>query len=325
MRNPQEQSQRLQQREALLAAATAGDAEAQFQLGERCRKGDAAAGPDMAEAARWYRLAAAQGHAGAQSNVGSMYYHGMGAPKDLTEAARWYRLAADRNLPVAMFNLGMQYRDGLGVEADPVEAMRLIQAAAEGGDALAQTEVGARFRYGKGVEPDLLQAAQAFVLAGVQGEVTAMWHLSELESELQKLAMSGAKEAAWCLKEMYQKGLGVPRNCNEWRRWGKLFVTIDNTTRESYLCQMLTVEGYVEMPMWDELVVPAAGDDPYSFEWMYRNGMEADTRHTTRRLRDYLLYKAKRDAGMPPPLDRAWPDGEWRKWSAMPRSRAEVH
>ena len=48
---------------------------------------------DDAEAVRWYRLAAEQGYAGAQNNLGLMYANGEGVLKDAAEAVRWYRLA----------------------------------------------------------------------------------------------------------------------------------------------------------------------------------------------------------------------------------------
>jgi TPR repeat protein len=49
---------------------------------------------DHAEAARLYRLAAAQGNANAQFNLGNMYYNGWGVRQDHAEAVRLYRLAA---------------------------------------------------------------------------------------------------------------------------------------------------------------------------------------------------------------------------------------
>ena len=51
---------------------------------------------DDAEAVRWYRLAADQGHAKAQYNLGVMYDNGDGVPQDYAEAVSWYRLAADQ-------------------------------------------------------------------------------------------------------------------------------------------------------------------------------------------------------------------------------------
>jgi TPR repeat protein len=48
---------------------------------------------DYAEAARLYGLAAAQGDADAQSNLGIMFENGQGVAQDRAEAIRWYRLA----------------------------------------------------------------------------------------------------------------------------------------------------------------------------------------------------------------------------------------
>jgi TPR repeat protein len=51
---------------------------------------------DYAEAVRFYRLSAAQGHATAQTNLGYMFEYGRGVAQDLAEAIRWYRLAAEQ-------------------------------------------------------------------------------------------------------------------------------------------------------------------------------------------------------------------------------------
>jgi TPR repeat protein len=52
---------------------------------------------NTAEAPRWYRKAAEQGHAAAQFNLGSMYENGEGGLAKEAEAARWYRKAAEQN------------------------------------------------------------------------------------------------------------------------------------------------------------------------------------------------------------------------------------
>jgi TPR repeat protein len=49
---------------------------------------------DYAEAERLCGLAAAQGNAGAQVNLGHMFENGQGVAKDRAEAIRLYRLAA---------------------------------------------------------------------------------------------------------------------------------------------------------------------------------------------------------------------------------------
>jgi TPR repeat protein len=51
---------------------------------------------DDAEAIKWYRKAADQGYAEAQTYLGTMYQDGQGVPKDDVEAVKWYRKAADQ-------------------------------------------------------------------------------------------------------------------------------------------------------------------------------------------------------------------------------------
>ena len=50
---------------------------------------------DPAEALRWSRAAAEQGHAEAQANTGLIYARGEGVPVDMKTAYMWFRLAAD--------------------------------------------------------------------------------------------------------------------------------------------------------------------------------------------------------------------------------------
>ncbi len=60
---------------------------------------------DYAEAVRLYSLAAAQGHADAQFNLGGMFFRGQGVAQDRAEAIRLYRLAAAQGHARAKTNL----------------------------------------------------------------------------------------------------------------------------------------------------------------------------------------------------------------------------
>ena len=91
-RERQTRYEQKQQRKESLAAAQ-GRADAQFNLGVMHAKGRGVP-QDYGLALKWYRLAAAQGHAKAQSNLGVMYYTGNGVPQDYVEAVKWFRLAA---------------------------------------------------------------------------------------------------------------------------------------------------------------------------------------------------------------------------------------
>ena len=67
-------------------------------------------------AVKWYTLAAEQGFALAQYNLGLMYKLGQGVIKDDKAAAQWYRKAAEQGLGSAQTNLGVMYAFGAGVE-----------------------------------------------------------------------------------------------------------------------------------------------------------------------------------------------------------------
>ena len=119
----------------LRVLAEQGDAEA-HTLGGMYQFGRGVA-EDDAEAVRWFRRAADQGHAFAQFNLATMSATGEGVPQDEAEAGRWFRLAADQGNPTARFRLGRMYANGRGVPQDDVEAhmwFSLAIAHYSGGD-----------------------------------------------------------------------------------------------------------------------------------------------------------------------------------------------
>ena len=65
-----------------------------------------------AEAVKWDRLAAEQGHARAQYNLGVAYSNGEGVEQDYVEAVKWWRLAAEQGIADAQYNLGIAYYYG---------------------------------------------------------------------------------------------------------------------------------------------------------------------------------------------------------------------
>ena len=84
----------------------------------------------MPEAARWFGLAAEQGDAQAQFNLGNMHSEGQGVPQDYGEAVKWYRRAADQGDPQAQYNLGLWYATGEGGAYDTVSAHMWFNLAA---------------------------------------------------------------------------------------------------------------------------------------------------------------------------------------------------
>ena len=92
----------------LTSDATAGSADAQFQLGNAYLKGDGVAA-DATQAAKWYLMAADQGYAQSQVQMALKYAHGNGVPLDPVEADKWIVLAAradkhDQTLQIMLEN-----------------------------------------------------------------------------------------------------------------------------------------------------------------------------------------------------------------------------
>jgi TPR repeat protein len=130
--------------EEVKSKAERGDAEAQCELGIRCwtyhpvhNQGTAKGG--AAEAAKWYRKAADQGHAEAQYQLGDCYAEGTGVAKDEVEAIKWFRKAADQGGVWAQYQLGKYYENGTGVSTDAIEAVKWYRKAAEPRDLSTNT------------------------------------------------------------------------------------------------------------------------------------------------------------------------------------------
>eukprot|EP00455_Lapot_gusevi_P053776 TRINITY_DN8474_c0_g1_i1.p1 TRINITY_DN8474_c0_g1~~TRINITY_DN8474_c0_g1_i1.p1 ORF type:complete len:180 (-),score=41.08 TRINITY_DN8474_c0_g1_i1:828-1367(-) len=123
----------------------AGHVQAQFQLGVCYGKSEGVA-VDMVQAVQFYRLAAEQGHAQAQRNLGC-YRYGRGVAGDMEQAARFYWMAAQQGhvqahsqlpglLVEASENGLLPVVDGLlavpGVDATAQDNAAIILAAANG-------------------------------------------------------------------------------------------------------------------------------------------------------------------------------------------------
>jgi len=81
-----------------------------------------------------FRLAAAQGDAGAQFMIGAMFNEGLGVAQDYVEAVRWYRLAAAQGNADAQHNLGVMFSEGIGVAQDFTRAHMWFNLVAVSGD-----------------------------------------------------------------------------------------------------------------------------------------------------------------------------------------------
>ena len=88
---------------------------------------------DKAEAVRLWKLAAAQGHVGAQGNLANAYRFGKGVAEDCAAALLFARRSAEQGDPIGAFHVGQIYERGEGVPVDKREAAKWYAKGAEKG------------------------------------------------------------------------------------------------------------------------------------------------------------------------------------------------
>ena len=106
---------------------------------------------DYTQAIKTWVPLAAQGHAGAQNNLGVIYVMGKGVIRDDREALKWFRLAAAQGDANAQYSLGSMYKTGYGITQNYQEALKWFRLAAEQGSEPAK-EILKR--------PEMVEAAQ---------------------------------------------------------------------------------------------------------------------------------------------------------------------
>jgi TPR repeat protein len=120
---------------------------------------------DYAKAAKWYQLAAKQGDAYAQLNLGMMYYRGEGVPQVYKESAKWYRMAAEQGNANAQYLLGVMYDNGQGVPQDYTLAYMWVNIAAANAPAGELKQIAASHRDSMAKKMGAQQTAKAQQLA----------------------------------------------------------------------------------------------------------------------------------------------------------------
>ena len=115
-------------------------AEELYNLGWSFAHGDAGR-KDYVMAVRYWRKAAAMGHAGAECSLGNAFARGEGVEQDYTVAVKYWRRAAEQGHSGAQRCLGYAYAHGQGVKKDNDEALIWYGKAKAQGDSLARKEL----------------------------------------------------------------------------------------------------------------------------------------------------------------------------------------
>ncbi|XP_042196096.1 death ligand signal enhancer [Callorhinchus milii] len=166
-------------------AASQGSAKAQYNVGV-CYELGKGISKDMTKAALYYSYAAAQGHSRAQYCWGRHLLHGKtgSETRDTRRALEQLEKAAKSGLKEAQAHLGVVYSEG--PHRDQRKSIMYLRMAADNGDSCSQYHLGLCYQQGWGVQTDVRQAAE-------------LYH---------KAAASGHRDAQCALGALYQQGLG---------------------------------------------------------------------------------------------------------------------
>ncbi len=177
-----------------LKAAQAGDADAQYQMGEHYFSNDDSK-TDFATAKQWYLKAARQGHGLAQLRLGFIYAeaHYSGAKTDDKEAEKWFLAAAQQNAGDAQFRLGTFYHN-YKQPPDLKKAEYWLTKAAEGGHRVAMYDL-------------------ANMIRARDPKTSIDW--------LTKAADLDLLQAQMMLSTIYEKGDGVPADPAQSLKWAE--------------------------------------------------------------------------------------------------------
>jgi len=211
----------------LTVAANRGDPDAQNQLGVRYAQGDGVTRDDV-KAVELYRLAANQGFAKAETNLGDMYFFGRGGlNRSYLDALSWYLKAAQQDSADAQYRLGYMYEKGLGTAKDVQRAVELYRSSANHGYAEAENLMGILYAVGAdGIAEDDKQAVAWYQKAADQGFAKAEKNLGDMyffgrgvdrdyRQAMQwygKAADQEFADAQFRLGYLYEKGLGTQQS-----------------------------------------------------------------------------------------------------------------
>ncbi|HOW64614.1 MAG TPA: tetratricopeptide repeat-containing serine protease family protein [Candidatus Paceibacterota bacterium] len=226
----------------LAIAAEQGEAEAQYDLGRKLLAGDGVAA-DPAKGADWIQKAAKQGLPKAQITLSGLYLKGEGVEMDEVKAFDWMRRAAAQNDPEAQLHLGAMLRVGRGTPRDFTAASQWVRKSAEQGLAQAQTFLGTLYSTGQGVPQNDREAVRWFRYAAEQGNGEAQYNL-------------GVK---------YDTGRGVRTDYVEAYKWLNLSAAQGNPTAMSArdkIVRKMTREQITEAQRRSSAFVPNPGLKP---------------------------------------------------------------
>ena len=210
---------------ALETQASAGRADAQYEVGARLVEGIGVE-VNSAKGYEWLRKAVEQGEIRAQRRVGDMLLTGMGVAADPKQGLDWLTKAAMAGDAQAQMDLGAAYFEGTVVAQNHEKAFPWLLEVAQRGDAGAERSVGVMYAQGQGVTNDFKAAREWLEKAAAQNEPQALYDLGVLYSRgdgvprdsktafsfYLRSAINGDMAAKLSLVGAYNTGAGVAKD-----------------------------------------------------------------------------------------------------------------
>lgn len=240
----------------LLAAAAAGDTQAQFDLGNYYFRARYAT-LDYADALSWFRKSAAQRFAPAQDQLGSMAENKAGLPQDYKSAVDYYRLAANQGYALAEYHLAGMYKAGLSVHRDYKQAFTWYSKAAYQNLSDAEEEVGYFYQCGLGVKRDYAQAIAWYTRAAGHGSTNAENQLGYLAEQGWGQPQNYVEALSWYYKAAAQGNDQAQENIGYIFQHGATGVSVDYAKAIS---------------LFQEAAAQGNGDAENQLGWMYQYG-----------------------------------------------------
>lgn len=147
----------------------------------------------------------------AQYELGMRHLEGNGMPTNLAEATRYFALAARAGYVDAEYQQGLLLLQGRGVVQDYKAAFEWIEKAARRGHTLGQIKLGEMYRFGNGVPQDRSRAYLWFNLAAAQGDSFAALSRDSMANQLDPEELTAMQAEAKKLNQALQQGQEIPR------------------------------------------------------------------------------------------------------------------
>jgi len=212
---------------SLADAVKKGDPLAYFELGARYTDGRGVK-VDLAEASKWYALAADKGLAAAEYRLANFYEKGTGVTRDIAKARALYTASADKGNASAMHNLAVLYATGVGGTPDFAQAAHWFTEAADLNVRDSQFNLAILYARGNGVPQDLTESYKWFAIAAREGDQDAAQKRDEVANALsaEQLKSAKAKLDLWKAKTVNDDA-NTPLVPDEWLAKSKTTASVD--------------------------------------------------------------------------------------------------